>query len=248
MENKVIAIVDGREITEEHYEHLVKTIGPDRMEQFANSDARSQLVQELINQELFYSYAMANDMQNDPEYLQEVKLTTENLLKSFAIRKFLEKFQLEDGEVDDYYNNNKELFVIPEKASAQHILVRDRDTIKELKQKLAAGADFGELAKQYSTCPSKERGGDLGEFNKGQMVPEFEEVAFALEIGEVSDMVETQFGYHLIKLNNKRSEKQQTLDEVRDELTQFLFAQKQNNAYINQVAELKNKYRVDLPE
>lgn len=248
MENKVIAIVDGREITEEHLEHLKKTIGPDRIQQFPGDDGRSQLVQELINQELFYSYALEKAYQNDEEYLKEVEIVKENLLKSFAIRKYLEDITLEENEVDEYYNKNKAQFVQPESVSAQHILVKDDALADQLKKQLDEGADFAELAKEHSTCPSKDRGGDLGQFYKGQMVPEFEEVAFATEIGEISAPVKTQFGYHIIKVNAQTEAQEQKLEDIRPQLKEFLFNQKQNQAYFNQIAELKDKYKVELPQ
>ncbi len=85
------------------------------------------------------------------------------------------------------------------KISAQHILVSSKTEIEELKRRLDSGFDFRHLAKTYSKCPSKAQGGDLGEFTKGQMVKPFEDAAFALEVGEISDSVQTQFGFHIIK-------------------------------------------------
>lgn len=90
------------------------------------------------------------------------------------------------------------------KVRASHILVKTEDEINELVQKLADGADFAELAQEYSLCPSGRQGGDLGFFGKGMMVKPFEDTAFALEVGEVSAPVETQFGWHLVKLTGKK--------------------------------------------
>ena len=86
---------------------------------------------------------------------------------------------------------------------ASHILVNDEGIAKKLKKEIENGADFAELAKQSSVCPSKENGGDLGEFGKGVMVKEFEDAAFSLDVGQVSDPVRTQFGYHLILVTSK---------------------------------------------
>jgi parvulin-like peptidyl-prolyl isomerase len=85
------------------------------------------------------------------------------------------------------------------KIKASHILVEKQSQALKLAEELKLGASFSELAKKYSTCPSGKRGGDLGQFGRGQMVKEFEQVAFALKPGQVSDPVKTQFGYHIIK-------------------------------------------------
>ncbi|MBI5223275.1 peptidylprolyl isomerase [Candidatus Micrarchaeota archaeon] len=88
---------------------------------------------------------------------------------------------------------------------ASHILVKDEATARRVKSELDAGGDFANLAKKYSTCPSKEKGGDLGFFGKGRMVAEFEKAAFSLEVGKVSAPVKTKFGYHLIKVTAKKN-------------------------------------------
>jgi len=87
---------------------------------------------------------------------------------------------------------------------ASHILVNDEETAKKLKQEIENGADFAEIAQQHSICPSKENGGDLGEFRKGVMVKEFEDAAFSLQVGQVSEPVKTQFGWHLIQVLDRR--------------------------------------------
>jgi len=87
---------------------------------------------------------------------------------------------------------------------ASHILVKDEKMAKKLKSEIDAGADFANIAKKHSICPSKESGGDLGFFGKGQMVKEFEDAAFSLPIGAVSEPIKTQFGYHLIRVTAKK--------------------------------------------
>ena len=88
-------------------------------------------------------------------------------------------------------------------ARARHILVADEQNCLDLKSEIEAGADFGELAKQHSQCPSGQRGGDLGSFGRGQMVPEFDKVVFSADIGSVQGPVKTQFGYHLLEVTER---------------------------------------------
>lgn len=88
-------------------------------------------------------------------------------------------------------------------ATARHILVAGEEECEALKSEIEAGADFGDIARQHSTCPSGQRGGDLGQFGPGMMVPEFDKVVFSAEIGEVQGPVQTQFGYHLIEVTSR---------------------------------------------
>jgi peptidyl-prolyl cis-trans isomerase C len=89
------------------------------------------------------------------------------------------------------------------KASARHILVSSKETCEDLKTQIEGGADFADMARQHSTCPSKEKGGELGEFEPGKMVKEFDEVVFSAEVGKVQGPIQTQFGYHLIEVTNR---------------------------------------------
>ena len=136
-----------------------------------------------------------------------------------------------------YYDENTERFERPERVAARHILIAfdddDTDETKaakkeramELKAKLAEGADFAELAMENSDCPSKERGGDLGMFPRGRMVPAFEEAAFAQPVGEVGDVVETRFGYHIIEVTERSDADMAELDEVSEGIASMLKAQ-----------------------
>ncbi len=246
METKVIAIVDGREITEKHMAHLINTIGPERMRQFQGEQGRNQLIQELINQELFYSYALKNGYQDEKDYLEEVDIVKANLLKSYGIRKFLSEVTFEKSAVQAYYTANKAQFKEPEKVKASHILVADEEKLADVQGDLESGKSFEDVAKAHSTCPSKEHGGDLGFFGKGQMVPEFEKAAFSMKVGDVSEPVKTQFGYHIIKLVDKKEARELPLEEVSQSIEQHLLHQAQNQAYSSKIADLKEEFKVEM--
>ncbi len=148
-----------------------------------------------------------------------------------------------------YYEENKESFVASEEVRAKHILVAEEDKAKEIKEEITSGAKtFDEAAKEYSTCPSKEKGGDLGFFGKGRMVPEFDKAAFELEVGTVSDIVTTQFGHHIILVEEKRESAVKPFEQVTEQINQTLVRGKQQEVYSEKVNELKEKYNVEFNE
>lgn len=248
MTHKVLAVVDGREITTEHLNFLLQTIGPERAKQFQSEEGQEQLLQELINQELFYSYALEQGLEQHASYLNEVKIVQANLLKSYAVRSFLDTIQLESGAAKNFYEQYPQQFQQPATVSARHILVSTEDEAKALKAKIDAGEAFEAVASENSSCPSKERGGDLGQFGKGQMVPEFEQAAFDLEIGVVSEPVQTQFGYHLIRVDAKNEATTMPFEAVEGQIEKHLLQQQQNQKYFDHIAGLKDKYAVKIAE
>ncbi|MDA8137699.1 MAG: peptidyl-prolyl cis-trans isomerase [Desulfobacteraceae bacterium] len=152
------------------------------------------------------------------------------MIREFIGKEIVPKVNITEKEAKEYYDKNTKQYLRPEEVKAQHILIKTekgdseekkaeaRKKLTELKKQIDAGADFGELAKANSQCPSAPNGGDLGYFSKGRMVPEFEKAAFALKTNEVSGIVETQFGYHLIKVTDHKAPEQQKFDEVKSRI------------------------------
>jgi peptidyl-prolyl cis-trans isomerase C len=163
-----------------------------------------------------------------------------------------------DGRVAEYYKGHPEQFQAPERVQASHILVKVEDgaapeakaaakkKIEGIQQKLKAGGDFGALAAENSDCPSKERGGDLGFFTKGQMVPEFEAAAFALKPGEVSGIVETKFGFHIIKCTEHSQAGATPLPEVKDRLRTFLENGDKRDLLQKKIAALRQASQIKM--
>ena len=133
-----------------------------------------------------------------------------------------------------------------ESVNASHILVDSEEKANELLAKINAGeVSFEDAARENSSCPSSENGGNLGEFTKGQMVPEFDEAVFAMGVGEIAGPVKTQFGYHLIKLNAKNEAKVYDFEEIKDQLKDMVMKDKQQKAYQSKLNQLKILYPVD---
>jgi len=147
-----------------------------------------------------------------------------------------------DDELLEYYNENKESFFEPEKVHARHILVETEEEANNLLLQLKEGlTDFAELAKEKSIGPSAPSGGDLGFFARGQMVKEFENAAFSLEPGEISGVVKTQFGYHIIKCEEKKDEHSPTFEEAKEKISNTLRYQRENEAISTLTLKLREE-------
>ncbi|WP_396654821.1 peptidylprolyl isomerase [Mesobacillus jeotgali] len=150
-----------------------------------------------------------------------------------------------EEEMKNYFEENKESFDQKEQVKASHILVEDEATAMKVKEELDQGKDFAELAKEFSTDSSNaENGGDLGYFSKGEMAEEFEKTAFALEAGAISEPVKTEFGYHIIKLVDKKAAKAAEFDEHKEEIKELLFDQEVQAEYTNWLEEKKAEYEI----
>ena len=184
-----------------------------------------------------------------------------NLLRDKLFAKLLAASEPTDEDAKKYYDENIEKYKQKEQIKASHILFKvEKDTAdKDKKAKLAEakkvlaeakkpGVDFGELAKKYSEGPTKERSGDLGTFSRGRMVAAFEDAAFAAKAGDVIGPVETQFGYHVIKVYEKTAEKQRTFDEVKESILTSLKARQKSKATRELLDTLKSTAKVEILE
>lgn len=162
-----------------------------------------------------------------------------------------------DADIAAFYKDNPDNFKMPERVRASHILLTfspaDNDEVKSqkrqrllsLKAELEKGADFAKLASENSDCPSKAQGGDLGLFEKGKMVKPFEDAAFAMKAGQVSDVVESQFGYHLIKVTGKEDAKAVPIEEAREKIASFLNQEKKQKAVGEYLQKLRSAAKVE---
>ncbi|AKL97191.1 foldase protein PrsA [Clostridium aceticum] len=243
---KVLAVVGNREITEGDVQAIIKSLDPQRAVQFHTEEGKQQLLEEIIDHELMYLDAIDSGLTEEEAYQKELKKISENFLKQYAINRLIKDAKVEDEELQNYYEDHKDYFKSPATAKASHILVDSEEKAEEILKEINEGLSFEEAASKYSSCPSKAQGGNLGEFSKGKMVPEFEEAAFNMEKDEISKPVKTQFGYHLIKLFDLKKEDIKPLNEVKDRLTQQLLGQKQQQLYLQKANELRDKYTVTM--
>ncbi len=216
MEKLILATVGDKEITNLDVEKALSSLEPYQAMHFQSEEGKQQLLLDLVNQELFLLEAKEENIADSDDFKAEMKRIEETVLKQFSVNKLLNAITVTEDEMKDFFEANKEKFAKEGSVSAKHILVDTKEQAEEILAKIKSGdTTLEEAAKEFSSCPSKEEGGNLGEFTRGQMVPEFEEAAFNLNTNEVSDIVETSFGYHIIKVTDKK-QGLQTLEEVRD--------------------------------
>ena len=243
MEKKILAKVGQKEISNLDVQSAIQGLDPFQAQQFQTEEGQKYVLDDLVNQELLYTYAKDNKIDQEEDFRNEIKRVEENVLKQYVINKILTSVKLTEEEKKAFYEAQKQSFSKPETASAKHILVDSEDKANDILGKINAGeVSFEDAAKEHSSCPSNAHGGDLGTFGRGQMVPEFEDAVFSMNNGDVSGPVKTQFGYHLIKLENKNESTIPEYDEVAEEVGRTLLFQKQGEVYQQKLNEVKAKY------
>ncbi|MEN2767508.1 peptidylprolyl isomerase [Ornithinibacillus xuwenensis] len=189
--------------------------------------------EEAFLETLSYSGVSVEDFESDLElYIATNKLMEDDIA-------------ITEEEMETYFEENKDSFAQQEEVQASHILVEDLETANKIVEMLKAGEDFAELAKEYSTDSSAENGGELGYFGKGEMVEAFENAAFEMEVGNYSDPVETEHGYHVIKVTDHTEAKEAVYEDVKDEIADILFDQKADEIYTTWVNELMAEYEIE---
>ena len=207
--------------------------------------AKKQLLEQMISFDLINKLGNEMKINETEEYKANLAQLEKDLITQVTINKILSEVTVTDDDAKKYYEDHKNEFEQPATVSAKHILVDNEELCLEIKNKIENGEmSFEEAAKQYSTCPSKEQGGNLGVFGRGMMVPEFEEAAFTLDLEKVSEPVQTQFGYHLIKVEAKNEATTSEFETVKNQIIQRLMQENQEKKYLDLIKELEVKYDV----
>ena len=256
--SEAVATVDGEKITKEAlYDEMESQYGASILDSLITNklvelEAKKEGVQ-VTDAELeaeldafIESYGGEDTFNSALEYNgMTLDVFKKDMKNSMLIEELLApEVEITDEDMQTYFDENKEEFNQKEQVRASHILVEDEATAQEVLEKINAGEDFAELAKEYSTDGSAENGGDLGFFGKGDMVAEFEEAAWALEKDEVSDIVKSEFGYHIIKKTDYQAAEEAKFEDHKDEIKDALFYEEVNSLYPTFIEELKEKYEI----
>ena len=220
----VVAKVNGKTITEGDMRLAEAEIGSE-LGSLPDVTKRRVLVEFLIENQLFADAAEGQKLAAGADYNDRMQYWRRRSLRDLYFDKTV-KDSVSDAEAKKFYDT--QVGAKPEEeVRARHILVDSKEQARELFEKVAYGTDFAELAKQHSKDPgSKDQGGDLGYFSKGQMVPQFEEAAFKLQKGEVSQPFQTQFGWHIIKVDDRRAGQVVPFDSVKERIVGAIIHQK----------------------
>lgn len=245
MEENLLAKIGDLTIRREDLLNVMRGMPQEQAQAFNTFDGRKRLLDEMVAAELLYLEAKEKGYDQEADFEKLVENTKHSLLQQYAVQRLVKDVEVSKEAVETYYDENADQFMKEAEVKARHILVEDEETANKVYAEVIGDMDFSEAAKAYSTCPSKDRGGDLGHFTRGRMVKEFEDAAFELEVGGISKPVKTQFGYHIIITDEKKAAEQRTLTEVAPQIERTLIQQEQSKVYGDKVLELMKVYTVE---
>ncbi|SNT41532.1 foldase protein PrsA [Bacillus sp. OK838] len=257
--NKTMASIDGEKISkDELYDALVAEYGADTLDllitnKLVELEAEKEGIKikdEEIQKEIDTMAESYGDEKSLKEQLEASGSSMEALKNDIVVylqtKKLIEpRITVTDDEISTYFEDNKDTFAQAEQVEASHILVEDEKTAKKVEKEIAEGGDFAKLAAEYSTdTETADNGGSLGYFGKGDMVDEFEDVAFDLDIGKVSDPVKSDYGYHIIKVTGKKEAKEANLEDSKEEIKETLLSERLQEEYPAWLAEVKKDHEI----
>jgi len=230
----VIMTYGTTEIRQSEFESAIKTLPPE-YQAYASSTGKRNFAEDYVRMKLLASEGQKNGLENDPDVKKQLQLLKENTLANAQLQRIEKGLSLTDAELKQAYEEKKQTF---DQAQARHILIAFKGSsalqpgkkelteeeakakADELRKKIVAGTDFAEVAKAESDdSGSGARGGDLGTFGRGQMVPEFDKAVFETKVGEVGPVIRTKYGYHIVQVQERKAS---AMEDVKPQLEQEL--------------------------
>ncbi len=248
-EGKVLAEVNGSSITTGDFDRELKNL-PEYLTTMADTpQGRKEMLDTMVIRELILQQASKDGLDKGAEIEDKLQELRKRLVvESFLKKKVEAESKVSDEDMKKFYEQNKDKFKSGEQIKASHILVKTEKEAKEVLAKLKAGGNFEELAKKSSVDSSAAKGGDLGWFGKGSMVPAFEKAALALKDGQISDVVKSDFGFHIIKLTGKRAAGIRPFDEVKEQIKGAIMPTKQQEVFQKIKEDLKKTAKISIKE
>ncbi len=243
-----VAKVGSAGITEADFEREMKSLPEYARQLFEGEAGKEKFLDEIVKKEILYQEAVKKGIDKDPNFNRKVEEFKKLTLASALLEKeIMSKNKVTEQEVKDYYNKHKSDFTTTSQIRASHILVKTEAEANKILARLKKGEKFEDIAKKESLdAASAKNGGDLGFFSRGQLVPEFERAAAGLKVGELSGPVKTPYGYHIIKVTDRKTGPVVEFDRVKDVIYQRLTGERQKEAFDNYINELRKGYKVEI--
>ena len=219
---------------------------PKRYQDVINKN-KKEFLDEIIIDTLLYNEAVRKKLDRDDDVKKVIREAEKKILIARLLNEEVEeKIIVNEKDISAYYDANKEKFATPEALRASHILVKTEEEAGDILVELSNNRNFEALARGRSVDPSSKIGGDIGYFTRHQLVPEIEEICFNMQVGEISGIVKTKFGYHIIKLTERKPPRVKELAEVRDGIEQTLKRLKKKVLFNEFVTALKEKAQITI--
>lgn len=246
---QTLAEVNGTVITTEDFKKEVETLPPYLKPMTETLEGKKEMLETMVIRELILQEAKKEGVESSPAVAEKLAdLKKRVVVEAYLKKKVEEQSNISDDEMKKFYEQNKDKFVSGDQVRASHILVKTEKDAQDVQAKLKAGGKFEELAQKYSMDAANSKGGDLGWFSKGAMLPEFEKVAFGLKEGETSGIVKTKYGFHIIKVTGKRPAGTRSFEEVKDQLKAALLPTKQQDVFQKLKEDLKKNSKYTIKE
>ena len=250
-DSKVLVTIDNDKMTLQEFNKELDRIPVNMKMLVATQSGKKSYLDKLIVKRLLLREAGKDKMDTDKEFQQRLAdIKDQLLIESLLKKKITADAKISDEELKKYYETNKDNFKREREIKTRHILLKTEEEAKQIQGRLLKGEDFVELAKKYSIEPNAGvSGGEIGFLPKGSLVPEYEEAAFKLnKVGQISGIVKTQFGYHIIRLEGAKPPAYVPFDEVKDFIKQNILQEKQSGLLEKYIDELKKTSKITIHE
>lgn len=245
----VLAEVNGAKITTGDFKKEVENLPPYLKPMTETLDGKKELLDTMVVREIVMQEAKKAGIDKSKEVTDKLEeLRKRIIVEAFLKKKIEEEAKVTDADLQKFYDQNKDKFKTGEQIKASHILVKTEADAQDILAQLKKGASFEDLAKKRSVDGSATKGGDLGWFGKGNMVPEFEKAAFGLKEGAMSGVVKTKFGFHIIKVAGKRPAGLRPFPEVKEQIKGAILSSKQGEIFQKLKEDMKKGAKVQVKE
>ncbi len=249
-EDPVLATVNGVPITQSQLTPLIEQYQDKAKKESVGKEQALKILQGVVTRQLILQQKESNSIRKEERIARKVKEFEEKLVVSAYLEKHvMSHLIVTNEEIKEYYKQNLARFASPPRVKARQILLRDRKQAEQIKEKLRKKEDFAKLAKEYSIdLPQGREGGSLGTIEKGRIPPELEKALFILNVGEISEIVETDYGFHILTVDEIITTQYRPVEEVSESIKRQLVLQKEAKAFDEMYDKLGKNAKVEIFE